>query len=99
MLWSIKNSASAYTPEYYYFNMDSLHKSLQRGDSFYPIKLFSTSVYHPPASLRYYLHWTHGDNPIHWCNGMAVAGGIDCYPEGVNNTIFDYNNGGPKANA
>ena len=27
----LKNSASAYTPEYYYFNMDSLHKSLQRG--------------------------------------------------------------------
>ena len=27
----LNNSASAYTPEYYYFNMDSLHKSLQRG--------------------------------------------------------------------
>ena len=76
----------------------------EQGNSFYPIKLFSASAYHPPASLRYYwtealVHWTHSDNPIHWCKGMAVAGGIDCYPEGVNNTIIDYNNGGPKANA
>ena len=76
----------------------------EQGNSFYPIKIFSASAYHPPASLRYYwtealVHWTHGDNPMHWCRQIPVAGGIDCYSEGVNNTIFDYNNGGPKSKA
>ena len=28
---AFNESASAYTPEYYYFNMDSFHASLQRG--------------------------------------------------------------------
>ncbi len=89
-------------------NMENVVKAyeyvFEQGNAFYPIKIFSASAYHPPASMRYYwtealVHWTHGDNPMHWCKGIAVAGGIDCYPEGVNNTIFDYNNGDPKANA